>query len=133
MDTYGYLEALASSIAGRIFQRFPSFISEIMEIVTSIMMREREKTRDVVESIVDSEGGYLFTNDFDYIKNRTDLIPGLKNGQEQPQQQQNERLDSTKIFVQEIRARIDTYFSLVIRSVRDSIPKAIGFFLVKKV
>ena len=86
MDTYGYLEALASSIAGRIFQRFPSFISEIMEIVTSIMMREREKTRDVVESIVDSEGGYLFTNDFDYIKNRTDLIPGLKSGQEQPQQ-----------------------------------------------
>ena len=83
----------------------------------------------MVESIVESEGGYLFTNDFDYIKNRTDLIPGLKTDQNQPP----EKLDSTKIFVQEIRARIDTYFSLVIRSVRDSIPKAIGFFLVKKV
>ena len=35
--------------------------------------------------------------------------------------------------MQEIRARIDTYFALVIRSVRDSIPKAVGFFLVKKV
>ena len=50
-----------------------------MEIVSSIMFREREKTREIVENIVDSEGGYLFTNDFDYIKNRTDLIPGLKN------------------------------------------------------
>ena len=31
----------------------------------------------------------------------------------------------------EIRARIDSYFKLVVRNVRDSIPKAIGFFLVK--
>ncbi len=50
-----------------------------MEIVSAIMHRERERTREVVEGIVESEGGYLFTNDFDYIKNRTDLIPGLKN------------------------------------------------------
>jgi hypothetical protein len=31
----------------------------------------------------------------------------------------------------ELRARIDSYFQLVVRNVRDSIPKAIGFFLVK--
>jgi len=33
--------------------------------------------------------------------------------------------------VNEIRARIDAYFKLVVRNVRDSIPKSIGFFLVK--
>jgi chaperonin cofactor prefoldin len=33
--------------------------------------------------------------------------------------------------VNEIRARIDAYFKLVVRSVRDTIPKSIGFFLVK--
>lgn len=38
---------------------------------------------------------------------------------------------SNNLFVQEIRARIDAYFRLVVRNVRDSIPKAIGFFLVK--
>lgn len=31
----------------------------------------------------------------------------------------------------EIRARIDAYFKLVVRNVRDTIPKSIGFFLVK--
>lgn len=35
------------------------------------------------------------------------------------------------MFVKEIRARIDAYFKLVVRNVRDSIPKLIGYFLVK--
>lgn len=34
--------------------------------------------------------------------------------------------------MRELRTRIDSYFSIVVRSVRDSIPKAIGFFLVRK-
>ena len=34
--------------------------------------------------------------------------------------------------MKEIRARIDAYFKLVLKNVRDSIPKNIGFFLVKK-
>jgi hypothetical protein len=37
----------------------------------------------------------------------------------------------TNAFVQEIRARIDAYFRIVVRNVRDSIPKTVGFFLVK--
>jgi hypothetical protein len=28
-----------------------------------------------VESIIDSENGYMFTNDYNYIKNRTDIVP----------------------------------------------------------
>jgi dynamin 1-like protein len=35
------------------------------------------------------------------------------------------------LFVREIRARIDAYFKIVVRNVRDSIPKVIGYFLVK--
>ena len=37
----------------------------------------------------------------------------------------------SNLFVKEIRARIDAYFKIVVRNVRDSIPKAIGYFLVK--
>lgn len=36
------------------------------------------------------------------------------------------------MFVNEMRKRIDSYFEVVLRSVKDSVPKAIGFFLVKK-
>ena len=37
------------------------------------------------------------------------------------------------IFVQELRARLDTYFRIVVRNIRDSIPKIIGHFLVRSV
>jgi len=36
-------------------------------------------------------------------------------------------------YVTEIRKRLDSYFALMIRNVRDSIPKAIGFYLVRQV
>jgi hypothetical protein len=32
----------------------------------------------------------------------------------------------------ELRARIDDYYSIVVRNVRDTIPKQIGYFLVRK-
>ena len=35
------------------------------------------------------------------------------------------------MFVKEIRARIDTYFKIVLRNVRDTVPKQVGYFLVK--
>merc|ERR1719382_541067 len=36
-------------------------------------------------------------------------------------------------FVAEIRKRLDAYFFITVRSVRDSVPKAIGFYLVRAV
>jgi len=36
-------------------------------------------------------------------------------------------------FVQEIRKRLDAYFFITVRNARDSIPKAIGFYLVRAV
>mmetsp|Transcript_126478 Transcript_126478/g.219278 ORF Transcript_126478/g.219278 Transcript_126478/m.219278 type:complete len:779 (+) Transcript_126478:60-2396(+) len=36
-------------------------------------------------------------------------------------------------FVKEIRKRLDSYFAITVRGVRDSIPKAIGFYLVRAV
>lgn len=57
------------------------------------------------------------------------------------QQQQNpnqpnqppKKIDPEKIIVDEIRSRIDSYFCIVLRNIRDSIPKVIGHFLVKAI
>jgi hypothetical protein len=35
-------------------------------------------------------------------------------------------------FVNDLRRRIDQYFDIVVRSIKDAVPKIIGFFLVKK-
>ena len=36
------------------------------------------------------------------------------------------------VFVQEMRSRLVQYFDLALRSVRDSVPKTIGYFLVRR-
>jgi hypothetical protein len=50
-------------------------IPEIMDIIIKVLNIEREKTREIVEAIIDSEINYLFTNDQDYKDNRTDIVP----------------------------------------------------------
>jgi hypothetical protein len=50
-------------------------IPEVMDIITQVLQDEREKTRALVESMVDSEQNYLFTNDIEYLTNRTDIVP----------------------------------------------------------
>jgi len=47
-----------------------------------------------------------------------------------PPPQQNQ--GGNNQFVNEMRKRIDAYFAIVLRSVKDSVPKSIGYFLVKK-
>merc|ERR1719158_1744024 len=36
-------------------------------------------------------------------------------------------------FVNEIRRRLDAYFAITVRNIRDTVPKAIGFYLVRSV
>ena len=116
-------------------------ISEMMEIIVRVLTKERERTREVVEAILDSEQEYLFTNDRDYKDNRSEIVanngnqpidPNNPNPQPQQQMQQRQQVQGGNVFVQELRQRIDQYFAIVLRNVRDSIPKAIGFFLVRK-
>jgi hypothetical protein len=145
-DSYQQLEQIASSIVEKIFQRFPSLIPEIMEIITKCLSKERDYAREVVEAIIDSEQNYLFTNDIDYKENKSSIITtqdsnqlGVHNnpsdprgGGEQQQQPQNPQMNRAQnSFVRDLRGRIDSYFSIVLRSVRDSVPKAIGYFLVR--
>jgi hypothetical protein len=39
------------------------------------------------------------------------------------QQQPVPRINAQKTFVQELRARIDDYYTIVVRNVRDTVPK----------
>jgi hypothetical protein len=39
----------------KIFQRFPTMIPEMMEIIIKALQKERDHARDVIEAIIDSE------------------------------------------------------------------------------
>ena len=100
-DVYIYLEGLAEEIGNRIFSRFPGLVGEILEIVSKVLNEERESTKEILEDIIDSEQGYLFTNDYDYLTNRSEIVTD-KNKPEDRQ-----RMSSKSIFVMELRQRID--------------------------
>ncbi len=46
---------MAQGIVERIFSRFPSLIPEVMDIIVTVLQEEREKTRALLESIIDAE------------------------------------------------------------------------------
>ena len=50
-------------------------IGEFQDMVCKYMQLERGNCKTIVENIVDAESGYLFTNDMDYITNRTNVVP----------------------------------------------------------
>jgi hypothetical protein len=124
ISVFTYLESLSTKILEKTFQRFPRIIDDVNEFISKFLNEERDKAKYIVDSIVDMEISYLFTNDFDYLTNYTTFIP--KNAEK-------EKVDSKNIFIREIRNRIEAYFKLVVRNLRDAVPKAIGFFLVKSI
>ena len=143
-NVYSYLEELAEKIMEKAFSRFPRLVEDMGELITNFLAQEKDKCKYLVDSIVDMEVSYLFTNDYDYMTNYTTFTPKVDSstmnqmnrpgmqGQGMPQPEPKP-IDSRSIFIKEIRNRIEAYFKLIVRNLRDSIPKTIGWNLVKNV
>ena len=147
-NVYTYLEMLAQKIMETSFARFPQIVEEMNELIVNFLNKEREKTKYIVDSIVEQEICYLFTNDYNYLQNYTNFIPKQNqpvfhqptgpNQQQRPGMPpspvpQQPAFDPKKVFIREIRDRLEAYFKLIVRNLRDSVPKAIGFHLVKSI
>ena len=143
-EVFQYLDFLSGKILEKTFT----------DLVSNYLMEERDKTKYLIDSIVEMEINYLFTNDYDYLNNYTTFIPKQSqqnmsnspsgsdinnknninnnnnmNNEIKPQQP----FDAKTIFIKEIRNRIEAYFKLIVRNLRDSIPKIMGNFLVKEI
>ena len=161
-NVFQYIDYLSGKILEKTFTRFPQAVNDMTDLVTNYLMEERDKTKYIVDSVVDMEINYLFTNDKEYLENFTAFIPkhqrqqaqqqqmgnnnmnnkeggqGFK-GQNQGQGQQDvneikpQKLDAKKLFIKEIRNRIEAYFKLIVRNLRDMIPKIMGNYLIKEI
>ena len=164
-NVFQYLDMLSGKILEKTFTRFPQAINELTDLVTNYLIEERDKTKYIVDSLVDMEINYLFTNDSEYLNNFTTFIPKhqrppvqnnnmgnqgqqnnnnnqvnnnqMNNNQMNNNQMNNEirqpPIDAKALFIKEIRNRIEAYFKLVVRNLRDSIPKVMGQYLVKEI
>jgi hypothetical protein len=74
-DIFLYMDSLSNSILKKVFYRFPQVFQEISEISARVLQDQRDKTKLIVENIVDAELGYIFTNDPDYLTSRSSVVP----------------------------------------------------------
>ena len=143
-NVYQYLDFLSGKILERTFTRFPQAVNDMSELISNYLIEERDKTKYLIDSVVDMEINYLFTNDYEYLNNFTTFLPKavkqqINNNANNPQgnqpqvQQPMPQIDAKTVFIKEIRNRIEAYFKLIVRNLRDSIPKLMGNYLVKEI
>ena len=159
-DVFQYIDFLSGKILEKTFTRFPQAVNDMTDLITNYLLEEREKTKYIIDSVVEMEINYLFTNDREYLDNFTAFIPKHQKHQSQqmsnnninnkeggqgpkgPGQSQNQDVneikklqpgDAKKIFINEIRNRIEAYFKLIVRNLRDMIPKIMGNYLIKEI
>ena len=137
-EVFQYIDFLSGKIMEKTFTRFPQAINDMTDLVSNYLIEERDKTKYLIDCVVDMELNYLFTNDYDYLNNFTTFIPKQHHQHHSNPQNTNEfkpepPIDAKNIFIKEIRNRIEAYFKLIVRNLRDCIPKIMGNFLVKEI
>ena len=99
--------------------KYPEFNSRFKDLIRKILDKYRRNLESYLNSLLDSELFYLFTNDINYLVGDFHKVA-----------------DSTRDkapknpLVHELRKRIDAYYKLVVRNLRDLIPKQIFNFLI---
>ena len=132
-NVFQYLDFLSGKILEKTFTRFPQAVNDMSDLVSNYLIEERDKTKYLIDSVVEMEINYLFTNDYEYLNNFTTFIPKKTINQNRDGQVENKPVDVKNIFINEIRSRIEAYFKLIVRNLRDSIPKIMGNFLIKEI
>ena len=126
-NVYSYLEMLSTKILERTFSRYPKMVNSISEFVNKFLVEEKNKAKSLIDSIIDMDINQLFTNDFEYMTKWT------QNKSKQGKNNQPNLGEGKSIFIRELRGRVDSYFKLIVRNLRDSIPKALGYSLIRPI
>lgn len=142
------LELLSFKVAEKVFGRFPSLCVRVQSLSQQLFNDEKEKTREILDNYIESETLYIFTNDSKYMIEKEEKQPEenqayLDKASQMTQSTVNavsttidnfrgRKTRYSPTFIQEFRRRLNVYFSIVLRNVRDSVPKIVGHFLVRK-
>lgn len=89
-----------------------------------VLDKHRKDLENYLNMLLDAEINYLYTNDQSYLQ-----------GDFQLSEKEKKKMDQGKIkdpLVFELRKRIDSYYQLVVRNLRDLVPRQIFNFLMTK-
>jgi len=122
------LEEISFALAEKVFFRFPKLGDYVMDVTSDLLRESYETTKKKIEDYIEVEQNYIYTNDVTYLATNSSIIP-VSDVSKDPQNRQPP-MYPTKIFVSELRNRVDGYVKVVLRNIRDTVPKTIGYNLV---
>jgi hypothetical protein len=70
-EVFQLLEELSQKILERVCERVPAMNQELHDRILVHLLAERDKTKDIVERIINSEIPYKFNNDLEYNYHET--------------------------------------------------------------
>lgn len=122
---YEILEHEATKIINEVMiKKFPEFNDKFQDLIRRILEKHRRELENYLNFLLDSEINYLYTNDALYLTGDFGLT-----------EKERKKIEKGKIkdpLIFELRKRIDSYYKLVVRNLRDLVPKQIFNFLLTK-
>lgn len=129
VDTVFTIQTICNDLANKIIQRlnikYPTLKAELEFLVMNYFEEVKEDCKHRVEDYLEAEINYIHTNDGEAHSTYQDMLSAVQSDKDQ--------VDTTALLIKEMRNKLDTYFRVVVRLLRDMIPKMVGNFFVKKV
>lgn len=109
------LEEKGVEIIDQVFKKFHVLNHEVKEAFLNELNERKKEVKKILENLIRCEDNYLFTNDPSFLSLAVHV-------------EKNEKRD---LLVLELRSKVNAYFCIIVRNLRDIVPKIIGQFLVK--
>ena len=116
------IETIGSEMIRNTFGKFVRLQEIIMRIFSDFMKKRTSETRKILLNLIACEENYIFTNDLGMYDAAVDDKKALRTA-----------VETNTVLIYELRVKVNRYFNIVVRNLRDSIPKIIGRFLMQKV
>lgn len=103
--------------------KYGALASACKDIFSKLCNQKKLETRKLLEKLTRFHENYFFTNDPALMDLTIELGPN---------RQLNRKMTTAQMIILEMRARLDNYFRIVVRNLRDTVPKVIGSFFLKR-
>jgi hypothetical protein len=126
---YEKLVKLVKRLTRKIYDRFPEVEAVVHDIIIEDLAAKKETTKMTLEAFLECNENYLFTNDADFMRRAVEEDKGGEGGASGKKKEAY--VDGATALINTMRVRIDNYFYVVSRNLKDTAPKIIGNFLIK--
>ena len=124
-QVYEEIEEILTETGNDTFDKCQEVGEIIMDSAVQLIKQSREKTSDILQSFLDSQKLYMFSNDEQYLSLAIDNLKG------KPAKNEKEEITPIQIYVASIKMKLDTYYRVIVKNIRDVAPKIIGFNMLK--